>query len=136
YRQMVMGINNAGLRVVQDVVFNHTNASGQTLRSILDRVVPGYYHRLDASGNVTTSTCCQNTATEHNMMRRLMIDTLVLNAIYYKIDAFRFDLMGHHMLADMIAVREALDSLTLENDGVDGSQIYIYGEGWNFGEVQ
>jgi pullulanase-type alpha-1,6-glucosidase len=136
YRQMVMAINNTGLRVVQDVVFNHTNASGQSPRSVLDRIVPGYYHRLDASGAVSHSTCCENTATEHNMMRRLMVDTLVLNAVQYKIDGFRFDLMGHHMVDDMLAVREALDSLTLEKDGVDGSSIYLYGEGWNFGEVQ
>jgi pullulanase len=137
YRQMVQGINNiTGLRVVQDVVFNHTNASGQSARSVLDRVVPGYYHRLDAAGNVTRSTCCENTATEHNMMRRLMIDTVVMNAVHYKIDGFRFDLMGHHMLSDMIAVREALDNLTLAADGVDGNSIYIYGEGWNFGEVE
>ena len=136
YRQMVQSVNETGLRLVQDVVFNHTNSSGQNSKSVLDRIVPGYYHRLDASGNVTTSTCCQNTATEHNMMRRLMIDTLVLNAIHYKIDGFRFDLMGHHMLADMVAVREALDSLTIEEHGVDGSEIYVYGEGWNFGEVE
>jgi pullulanase len=135
YRQMVMALNNAGLNVVQDVVFNHTNASGQNARSVLDKLVPGYYHRLDASGNVATSTCCQNTATEHDMMRRLMVDTVVLEAKYYKIDGFRFDLMGHHMVADMLAVREALDALTLEADGVDGSRIYLYGEGWNFGEV-
>lgn len=135
YRQMVQAVNQAGLRFVQDVVFNHTNASGQSGKSVLDRIVPGYYHRLDASGNVTTSTCCQNTATEHNMMRRLMIDTLIMNAIHYKVDGFRFDLMGHHMLDDMIAVRESLNSLTLEDDGVDGLGIYIYGEGWNFGEV-
>lgn len=136
YRQMVQGLNAIGLRVVQDVVFNHTNASGQNPRSVLDKVVPGYYHRLDAAGNVTRSTCCENTATEHDMMRRLMVDTVVLNAVHYKIDAFRFDLMGHHMLADMVAVREALDALTLEEHGVDGRQIYLYGEGWNFGEVQ
>lgn len=136
YRSMVMAINSTGLRFVQDVVFNHTNSSGQNARSVLDRIVPGYYHRLDVSGNVTRSTCCENTATEHNMMRRLMIDTLVLNAVHYKVDAFRFDLMGHHMLADMLAVREALDSLTIEENGVDGSTIYVYGEGWNFGEVE
>jgi pullulanase-type alpha-1,6-glucosidase len=136
YREMVKAINEAGLRVVQDVVFNHTNASGQSARSVLDRVVPGYYHRLDAAGQVTRSTCCENTATEHNMMRRLMIDTVVLNAVQYKIDGFRFDLMGHHMVSDMIAVREALDALTLEAHGVDGKSIYIYGEGWDFGEVQ
>lgn len=135
YRQMVQGLADAGLMVVQDVVFNHTNASGQNPRSVLDQVVPGYYHRLDATGNVTRSTCCENTATEHDMMRRLMVDTVVLNVIHYKIDAFRFDLMGHHMLEDMIAVREALDALTVEEHGVDGTRVYLYGEGWNFGEV-
>lgn len=136
YRQMVKAVNDAGLRFVQDVVFNHTNASGQTARSVLDRVVPGYYHRLDAVGNVTRSTCCENTATEHDMMRRLMVDTVVLNAVHYKVDGFRFDLMGHHMLDDMLAVRQALDALTLEEHGIDGTQVYLYGEGWNFGEVQ
>lgn len=136
YRDMVQSLNEMGLRVVQDVVYNHTNSSGQSSRSVLDRIVPGYYHRLNARGAVETSTCCQNTATEHNMMRRLMIDSVVLHAMQYKVDGFRFDLMGHHMLDDMIAVRAALDSLTLEEDGVDGSSIYIYGEGWNFGEVE
>lgn len=135
YRQMVQSLNQSGLRVVADVVYNHTNASGQNDRSVLDRIVPGYYHRLNASGRVETSTCCQNTATEHNMMRKLMIDSAILWATVYKIDAFRFDLMGHHMRDDMIALQDALHSLTLEEDGVDGSSIYIYGEGWDFGEV-
>ncbi|MCA9981409.1 MAG: DUF3372 domain-containing protein, partial [Anaerolineales bacterium] len=79
--------------------------------------------------------CCQNTATEHNMMEKLMVDSLVTWAKYYKVDSFRFDLMGHHMKSNMLNVRAALDALTLENDGVDGSAIYLYGEGWNFGEV-
>ncbi len=69
------------------------------------------------------------------MMRKLMVDSVVTWARAYKIDAFRFDLMGHHMKDDMLAVRAALDALTLENDGVDGKSIYLYGEGWNFGEV-
>ena len=136
YRQMVMALNNAGLRVVQDVVFNHTNASGQAERSVLDRIVPGYYHRLNVNGGVENSTCCSNTATEHRMMRKLMIDTLVLMARAYKVDGFRFDLMGHHLVSDMQAARAALDALTPEKDGVNGRQIYIYGEGWDFGEVQ
>lgn len=135
YRQMVQALNEMGLRVVQDVVYNHTNASGQETRSVLDRIVPGYYHRLNSLGRVETSTCCRNTATEHDMMRRLMIDSIILYTTQYKIDGFRFDLMGHHMLADMVAVRDALDSLTLEDDGVDGTQVYVYGEGWDFGEV-
>lgn len=136
FREMVMALNNTDLFVVMDVVYNHTNAAGQSERSVLDRIVPGYYHRLDADGNVTTSTCCQNTATEHNMMRKLMIDSLITWSTAYGVDGYRFDLMGHHMLSDMIAVRTALDSLTVEADGIDGAGIYVYGEGWDFGEVQ
>ncbi len=135
YRQMVQALNEAGLRLVVDVVYNHTNASGQSEKSVLDKVVPGYYHRLTDTGRVATSTCCANTATEHDMMRKLMVDSVILWATQYKVDGFRFDLMGHHMTADMQAVREALDSLTLENDGVDGKSIVLYGEGWDFGEV-
>ena len=136
FREMVQSLNeDTGLRVVMDVVYNHTNSAGQDEKSVLDRIVPGYYHRLNDKGQVETSTCCQNTASEHNMMEKLMIDSLVTWAKEYKVDAFRFDLMGHHMKRNMLNVRAALDGLTLENDGVDGSAIYLYGEGWNFGEV-
>ncbi|TVR23351.1 MAG: pullulanase-type alpha-1,6-glucosidase [Anaerolineaceae bacterium] len=135
FRQMVQALNEMGLRVVKDVVYNHTNAAGQGDKSVFDRIVPGYYHRLDANGNVMTSTCCQNTATEHNMMQRFMVDSLHTWAVAYRVDGFRVDLMGHHMLDNMIEVREMLDGLTLEDDGVDGAMIYVYGEGWDFGEV-
>jgi pullulanase-type alpha-1,6-glucosidase len=135
FREMVQSLNRTGLRVVLDVVYNHTNAAGQAEKSVLDKIVPGYYHRLDAEGNVTNSTCCANTATEHRMMEKLMVDSVVTWARQYKVDGFRFDLMGHHMKANMLAVRAALDALTLEADGVDGRSIYVYGEGWNFGEV-
>ncbi len=135
YREMVQALNETGLRVVMDVVYNHTNASGQNDKSVLDRVVPGYYHRLNADGAVETSTCCENTASEHNMMEKLMVDSLVTWAREYKIDGFRFDLMGHHSKANMLKIRAALNALTLESDGVNGSAIYMYGEGWNFGEV-
>jgi pullulanase-type alpha-1,6-glucosidase len=135
FREMVQSINEMGLRVVMDVVYNHTNSSGQDEKSVLDRIVPGYYHRLNDKGQVETSTCCQNTASEHAMMEKLMVDSLVTWAKEYKVDAFRFDLMGHHMVSNMVAIREALDALTLEEDGVDGKSIYLYGEGWNFGEV-
>jgi pullulanase-type alpha-1,6-glucosidase len=135
YREMVMALWDLGLRLVVDVVYNHTNASGQGQRSILDRIVPGYYHRLDEAGNVTTSTCCANTATEHAMMERLMVDSVRLWAEQYKVDAFRFDLMGHHMAENMAAVRAGLDALSPEANGVDGAGVYVYGEGWDFGEV-
>jgi pullulanase-type alpha-1,6-glucosidase len=97
--------------------------------------VPGYYHRLSSTGAVETSTCCANTASEHRMMEKLMVDSVVTWAREYKVDGFRFDLMGHHSLANMLAVREALDDLSVKHDGVDGTRIYVYGEGWDFGEV-
>jgi pullulanase/glycogen debranching enzyme len=136
FRQMVQALNqDIGLRVVMDVVYNHTNSAGQAEKSVLDRIVPGYYHRLNDKGQVETSTCCANTASEHHMMEKLMVDSLITWATQYKVDAFRFDLMGHHMKRNMVKVREAFDSLTLAEDGVDGQAIYMYGEGWNFGEV-
>ncbi|CAG0971654.1 hypothetical protein GPROT1_01621, partial [Gammaproteobacteria bacterium] len=135
FREMVQALNQIGLRVVMDVVYNHTNASGQSAKSVLDKIVPGYYHRLNTKGDVEMSTCCQNTATEHNMMEKLMIDSVVTWARDYKVDGFRFDIMGHHLLSNMVNVRTALDTLTPEKDGVDGKSIYVYGEGWDFGEM-
>lgn len=135
FRQMVQGINNAGLRVVMDVVYNHTSASGQDDKSVLDKLVPGYYHRLSAEGALETSTCCANTATEHLMMNKLTVDSVVTWAKQYKVDGFRFDLMGHMPKQTLLDVRAALDRLTLARDGVDGKKVYLYGEGWNFGEV-
>ena len=132
---MVGALHSTGLQVVLDEVYNHTAASGQGGKSVLDKIVPGYYQRLNAVGNVETSTCCQNIATEHDVAEKLMVDSVVLWAKEYKVDGFRFDLMGHHSKANMLAVRAALDELTLEDDGVDGSSVYLYGEGWNFGEV-
>ncbi len=136
FREMVQSLNDNGLRVVMDVVYNHTNAWGQSDKSVLDKIVPGYYYRLNDNGVVYTSTCCPNTATEHRMMEKLMIDSVLTWTTAYKVDAFRFDLMGHHMRSNMENLRTALDALTPENSGVNGSEIYIYGEGWNFGEVQ
>ncbi len=135
FREMVQGLSRLGLRVVMDVVYNHTTASGQNAKSVLDRVVPGYYHRLDAQGEVEHSTCCENTASEHRMMEKLLVDSVLTWAKQYKVDGFRFDLMGHHMKRNMVALREALDALTPQRDGVDGRKVYLYGEGWNFGEV-
>ena len=135
YRTMVEGLHHAGLRVVQDVVFNHTNASGESANSNLDQVVPGYYHRLDANGNLESGSCCPDTAPEHRMMEKLIIDTLVLNARDYKIDGFRFDIMSFMFTYNMTDIKAALQSLTPEKDGVDGSEIYLYGEGFNFGDT-
>ena len=135
FRRMVAALNDAGLRVVMDVVYNHTMADGLARFSVLDRVVPGYYHRLLADGAVAESTCCSNTAPEHMMMGRLVVDSVLTWAREYKIDGFRFDLMGHHPRANILEVRVTLDHLQAAVDGVEGKDIYLYGEGWNFGEV-
>ncbi|MFH9721773.1 pullulanase-type alpha-1,6-glucosidase [Streptomyces sp. NPDC017254] len=135
FRQMVQSLNGDGLRTVMDVVYNHTVAAGQSDKSVLDRIVPGYYQRLQADGTVATSTCCANTAPENAMMGKLVVDSIVTWAKDYKVDGFRFDLMGHHPKANILAVRKALDALTVAKDGVDGKAIVLYGEGWNFGEI-
>ena len=135
YREMVEGLHRAGLRVIQDVVFNHTNAIGESPNSVLDQVVPDYYNRLDANGNQLTGSCCPDTAAEHKMMGKLIVDAVVLNAQKYKIDGFRFDLMSFMFVSNMQQIQNALGKLTLETDSVDGSKIYLYGEGFDFGEV-
>jgi pullulanase-type alpha-1,6-glucosidase len=128
FREMVQSLHNQGFRVIMDVVYNHTYAAGLAEKSVLDKIVPQYYHRLDPiSGKVEQSTCCDNTATERVMMGKLMTDSLVVWARDYKIDGFRFDLMGHQPKDLMLASREAVR--LVDND------TYFYGEGWNFGEV-
>ncbi|MEG3767337.1 pullulanase-type alpha-1,6-glucosidase, partial [Alteromonas sp. 14N.309.X.WAT.G.H12] len=130
FRTMVMQLHNLGFRVIMDVVYNHTHQYGLAPHSVLDKVVPGYYHRLDPiSGEVEQSTCfsCGNTATERRMMAKLMEDSLKTWAQEYKIDGFRFDLMGHQPKAVMLKARDAVRKIDPDT--------YFYGEGWNFGEV-
>jgi pullulanase-type alpha-1,6-glucosidase len=103
---------------------------------VLDRIVPGYYHRLDADGKVETSSCCPNTASEHAMMEKLMVDSVLTWTRAYRVDGFRVDVMGHHMVSNMVRLRRELDALDVERDGVDGPRLYLYGEGWDFGEVK
>ncbi|MGJ4802883.1 alpha-1,6-glucosidase domain-containing protein [Luteimonas sp. SDU82] len=128
FRAMVMSLHEAGLRVGMDVVYNHTSASGQDPKSVLDRIVPGYYHRLDGDGRIERSTCCENTATEHLMMGKLMIDSVKLWATQYHVDSFRFDLMGHQP-------RSVMERLQEEVNAAVGRPVQLIGEGWNFGEV-
>lgn len=135
FRQMVKALNRVGLRVVMDVVYNHTSSFGQFDNSVLDKIVPSYYHRYNADGGLEMSSCCANTASENKMMEKLMIDSLLVWAKAYKVDSFRFDLMGHHSKQNMLNVQAALSQLTRRHDGVNGENIYLYGEGWNFGEV-
>ncbi|TYI83724.1 hypothetical protein E1A91_D05G313300v1 [Gossypium mustelinum] len=136
FRKMIQALTHIGLRVVLDVVYNHLHANGPFDKdSVLDKIVPGYYLRRNTDGFIENSTCVNNTASEHYMVERLIIDDLLSWAINYKVDGFRFDLMGHIMKRTMVKAKDALCSLTKERDGVDGSRIYIYGEGWDFGEV-
>lgn len=133
YRQMVGNLHKAGYQVVQDIVFNHTYAYGQDAKSVFEKIVPGYYHRLGYEGQTLTSPCCGEFATEHVMAENLMIDSLLTWARAYKIDGFRFDLMEFTSVESMKRIRAALDGLTMEEDGVDGKSMYLYGEGWSFG---
>ncbi|WP_457390170.1 alpha-1,6-glucosidase domain-containing protein [Roseateles sp. P5_E1] len=128
FRRMVMALHGAGLRVGMDMVYNHMSAAGQARKSVLDRLVPGYYQRLNAKGEIERSTCCDNTATEHRMMAKLMIDSAALWVRDYKIDSMRFDLMGHQP-------REAMERLQKRVNAEAGRPVQLLGEGWNFGEV-
>lgn len=129
FRAMVQALHSAGLRVGMDVVYNHMSASGQAEHSVLDRIAPGYYHRLSATGKVERSTCCDNTATENLMMGKLMVDSVEGWVRDYKIDSFRFDLMGHQP-------RAVMEQLQLRADAAAGRHVNLIGEGWNFGEIE
>jgi len=127
FRQMVEALHATGLRLVLDVVYNHTSASGQDPHSVLDQIVPGYYQRLDGNGAVESFSCCADTATERTMMAKLMIDTLVRWADQYKVDGFRFDTMGLIPKAAMLQALAAVNAVTAK----DGrGYTYFYGEGW------
>lgn len=122
-RAMNQALHEMGLRVVLDVVYNHTNSSGLWEDSVLDKVVPGYYHRRNlTSGDVETSTCCQDTAPEHEMMHKLMQDSLITWTQAYKFDGFRFDIMSNNSSESILAAREAVQAIDPDN--------YFYGEGW------
>mgnify|MGYP003586317318 CR=1 FL=1 len=123
FKQMVMAMHRAGLRVVLDVVFNHTFSASDSNLNIL---VPGYYYRQDEQGGFSNGSGCGNeTASERFMMRKFMVDSLVYWAREYHVDGFRFDLMGLHDLVTMRRIRAALDRLD--------RTILLYGEGWTGG---
>lgn len=124
FKQMVMGLHRAGIRVVLDVVYNHTY---HTADSHFQHLVPGYYHRQDKTGGFSNGSGCGNeVASDRSMVRKMMIDSLVYWAKEYHVDGFRFDLMGLHDLETMKQIRKALDK-------VDPS-IILYGEGWTGGD--
>jgi pullulanase len=128
FRRMVQSLNTAGLRVGMDVVFNHTTSSGQNTTSVLDKVVPNYYFRYNATGGIERSTCCENTASENLMMAKLMVDSATTWVRDYRISSLRFDIMGHHP-------RSVIETLKARVEAAAGRKVQIVGEGWNFGEV-
>jgi pullulanase/glycogen debranching enzyme len=129
FREMVESLHLIGLRVVMDVVYNHTASAGHDAFSVLDKVVPGYYYRLDQNGDVYTNTCgCPDSASEHRMFFKLMLDTLEIWAREYNIDGFRFDLMAFSFVDNLLEIKRALHQID--------PTIYLYGEGWDFGEVK
>ncbi len=128
YRAMVKSLHDSGLRVVMDMVYNHTAAAHQDSRSVLDKIVPGYYYRSNAVGDTTGDSCCSDTASENAMMGKLVIDSLKLWATAYQVDSFRFDIMG-------LMPKALLTQAQSELNAAAGRAIYLYGEGWNFGTV-
>ena len=119
FKEMVQKMHKEGIRVVMDVVYNHT----YNLESCLNLAVPGYYYRQDENNNYSDASACGNeTASDRSMFRKYMIDSIMYWAKEYHIDGFRFDLMGIHDIETMKQIRIAVNE-------IDPS-IMIYGEGW------
>jgi pullulanase len=119
YKQMVQALHKNGIRVVMDVVYNHTFSTD----SNLNKIVPGYYYRMTEDGQFSNASGCGNeTASERAMVRKFIVDSVVYWAKEYHIDGFRFDLMGIHDIETMNAVRDALNQID--------PTIIVYGEGW------
>lgn len=124
FKQMVQGLHKAGLSVVMDVVYNHTYDGN----SSLNKIVPYYYYRYNADGtNMSGSGCGNDTASERYMYRRFMVDSVTYWMTEYKLDGFRFDLMGLHDLETMTQIEEAIHKIN--------PNAMIYGEGWEMGKT-
>ena len=120
FKQMVQALHKAGIRVVLDVVYNHTF---NTSDSNFERTVPGYFYRQRPDGTYADGSACGNeTASNRPMMRKYMIESVLHWINEYHIDGFRFDLMGIHDIETMNEIRAAIDK-------IDPS-IFMYGEGW------
>lgn len=120
FKQMVMALHKAGIRVILDVVYNHTY---NTQESNFERTVPGYFYRQKPDGTLANGSGCGNeTASDRPMMRKFMVESVLYWINEYHIDGFRFDLMGIHDIETMNEIRKAVAQ-------VDPS-IFIYGEGW------
>lgn len=125
YKQMVQALHNEGISVVMDVVYNHTYSAD----SNLNRIVPYYYYRYDATGmNSNGSGCGNETASERSMVRKYMVDSVKYWQSEYNLDGFRFDLMAVHDLKTMQEIEKAVHAVNPE--------AIIYGEGWTGGTVQ
>ncbi len=125
FKQMVMALHTNGIRVIMDVVYNHTG--GQNELSNFNLSAPGYYYRTDKDGKYTNSSGCGNeTASERPMVRKFIVESVKYWATEYHVDGFRFDLMGIHDVETMNKVRSELDAID--------PQIFVYGEGWLAGD--
>jgi len=120
FKQMIQSLHQSGIRVIMDVVYNHTSKGKG---SNLDLLAPGYFYRQNADSTWSNASGCGNeTASERAMMRKFMIESVVYWATEYHVDGFRFDLMGIHDIETMNAIRAALDKID--------PTIFMYGEGW------
>ncbi|MGN1050974.1 MAG: type I pullulanase [Acutalibacteraceae bacterium] len=125
-KAMIRSLHSAGIGVIMDVVYNHTYKEGN---SPFDLTVPNYYYRMNSDGSYSNGSGCGNdTASEHKMFRKFMIESVAYWTKEYHIDGFRFDLMGLHDVETMNQIRDALDNLY--KDG-SGKKILMFGEAWN-----
>ena len=123
FKEMVKSLHKSGIRIVMDMVYNHTYRSHD---SNLNLAVPGYYYRQDSNGNFSNGSGCGNElASERFMVRKLIVDSVIYWAKEYHVDGFRFDLMGLHDVETMKQIRTELNKID--------SSILIYGEGWTGG---
>lgn len=123
FKQMVKALHESGIRVILDVVYNHTYVNDKSNFSL---TAPGYYYRYNKDGSYSDASACGNeTASEKEMMRNFMVESVKYWVNEYHIDGFRFDLMGIHDIETMNIIRAELDKID--------SSIFIYGEGWTAG---
>lgn len=126
-KQMIKSLHDAGIAVIMDVVYNHTYTGED---SFFNKTVPGYYYRFLEDGSWSNDSGCGNdTASEHEMYRKFMVDSVLYWAQEYHIDGFRFDLMGLHDVETMNLIRSELDKLP------NGEQIIMYGEAWDMAKT-
>jgi len=123
FKQMVQALHQAGIRVILDVVYNHTY---DIEHSNFQRTYPDYFYRWKGETPSNGSGCGNETASEQPMMRCFMIESVKHWISEYHIDGFRFDLMGCHDIETMNEIRKAVDAID--------PTIFIYGEGWSAGQ--